>query len=310
MSIVNGTTNDDNLNGTTSVDKLIGLAGNDTLNGGLGADTLIGGSGDDTYYVDNARDKVIENDSEGTDVIYSTVSYSLSSNVENLIFSGNYAISATGNALDNELTGNIRNNAITGGLGADKMTGGLGNDTYYVDNAGDTVVEALNEGIDVVNSSVTYTLADNVDNLALTGTSAIDGTGNELNNKITGNVADNVIDAGAGNDTIDGGAGADALTGGLGDDVYYIDNTNDVITENSGEGTDSVFSSASYVLSSDVEKLTLTGLTAINGTGNASDNTMTGNSAINTLDGGAGNDVLNGGAGADSLIGGAGDDVY
>lgn len=310
MAIINGTNNDDNLIGTTVGDKLLGLLGNDTLDGGRGSDTLIGGAGDDTYYADNINDKVIENDSEGTDIVYSSVSYALSNNVENLVLNGTVAINAVGNTLDNELTGNLRNNIIDGKAGSDKMTGGLGNDTYYVDNAGDNVVEALNEGLDVVSSSVTYSLSDNVENLTLSGTAAIDGTGNELSNKIIGNVADNSIDGGAGNDTLDGGVGADTLIGGLGDDTYYVDNSADVITENSGEGTDSVFSSASYVLSADVENLTLSGLTAINGTGNASDNTMLGNVGINILDGAAGNDVLNGGAGADTLIGGMGDDTY
>ena len=88
------------------------------------------------------------------------------------------------------------------------LTGGAGDDTYVV-GTGDTVVEAANAGIDLVQSSVSWTLGANIENLTLIGTEAIDGTGNSLNNILTGNSAANVLTGGAGNDTLDGGAGAD-----------------------------------------------------------------------------------------------------
>ena len=212
--------------------------------------------------------------------------------------------------MNNILIGNSAANTLTGGAGADTMIGGAGNDIYVVDNTGDVITENANEGTDLVQAGVTYTLAANVENLTLTGTTAINGTGNGLDNVLIGNSAVNTLTGGAGNDTLDGGAGADKLIGGLGGDTYVVDNTGDVITENANEGTDLVQSNVTYTLAANVENLTLTGTTAISGTGNALDNVLIGNSAVNTLTGGAGNDTLDGGAGADKLIGGAGDDTY
>jgi Ca2+-binding RTX toxin-like protein len=151
-------------------------------------------------------------------------------------------------------------------------------------------------------------LGDNLENLTLTGTTAINGTGNELNNSITGNAADNLLTGGLGNDTLNGGAGADTMIGGLGNDSYNVDNTADTITESQNEGTDSVSSTINYTLGDNLENLTLTGTTAINGTGNELNNSITGNAADNLLTGGLGNDTLNGGAGADTMIGGLGTD--
>jgi Ca2+-binding RTX toxin-like protein len=206
------------------------------------------------------------------------------------------------------------------------MAGGTGNDVYYVDNVLDTVTENAGEGTDIVYSSVSYTLSAEVENLTLSGTDAIDGTGNALNNVIRGNGAANVIDGGdrndtlygnAGNDTLiggngidhlDGGTGADTMTGGAGDDTYFVDNALDSVTENPGEGTDIVNASIDYTLGANVEKLVLTGSSAIDGTGNALVNVIRGNEAANTLSGLAGNDTLYGNGGNDTLIGGAGTD--
>ncbi len=116
-----------------------------------------------------------------------------------------------------------------------------------VDVAGDIVTELAAEGTDAIQSAITWTLGTNVENLTLTGTAAINGTGNTLNNVLTGNAAANTLTGGAGNDTLNGGAGADALVGGLGDDIYVVDAAGDVITEAAGEGTDSVQSSITYV---------------------------------------------------------------
>ncbi len=333
---ITGNSGNNTLSGAAGDDVLNGGGGNDTLDGGMGADTMSGGTGDDTYIVDNIGDVVIENSGEGIDLVRASISYTLGTNVENLTLTGVDNIDGTGNDLANIITGNSGNNVLNGGggndtliggagndtlnggVGADIMTGGTGDDTYFVDNTGDVVVEGSNEGTDLVNASISYTLGANVENLTLTGTENINGTGNDLANTITGNQGNNTLNGGAGNDVLvggagndilDGGIGADNMTGGTGDDTYIVDNTNDVVAEAADEGIDLVNASISYTLGANVENLTLTGVGNIDGTGNELANTIIGNEGNNTLNGGAGNDVLVGGAGNDTLDGGVGADT-
>jgi len=311
-SAINGTGNalDNVLTGNSAANTLSGGAGNDRLNGGAGSDTLIGGIGNDTYVVDVSTDVITENLNEGTDTVETGITYTLGANIENLILTGTAAINGTGNTLNNVLTGNSAANTLSGGAGADTMIGGAGNDTYVVDNSLDVVLENLNEGTDLVQSSVTYTIADNIENLTLTGTTAINGTGNALDNVITGNSAANLLTGGAGNDRLNGGTGSDTMVGGIGNDTYVVDVLTDIITENANEGTDTVETGITYTLGANIENLTLTGTSTVNGTGNALDNVLTGNSAVNTLTGGAGNDRLDGKGGADKMQGGVGNDTY
>ncbi|MDB9535207.1 DUF4347 domain-containing protein [Dolichospermum planctonicum CS-1226] len=299
---INGTGNtlNNTITGNTGNNILNGGLGNDTLNGDLGNDTLIGGVGNDSYYVDNTADSITELVGQGLDSVFSTAAtYTLSANVENLTLQGTTAINGTGNTLNNIITGNTADNVLTGGTGADTLIGGAGNDSYYVDSTADSITENANEGTDIVFSTVTYTLTTNTENLTLQGTTAINGTGNDLNNIITGNTGNNVLTGGLGNDS---------LIGGAGNDSYYVDNTADTITELVNQGTDIVFTTVTYTLTPNTENLTLQGTTAINGTGNDLDNTITGNEAANVLTGGLGNDTLTGNAGADTLIGGVGSD--
>ena len=140
------------------------------------------------------------------------------------------------------------------------------------------MTEAAGSGADTVQSTVTFTLAADVENLVLNGASAINGTGNSAANTISGNSAANVlsgwgdadtINGYGGNDTLNGGAGADAMSGGNGNDTYVVDNAGDTTVEASGGGTDLVQSTVSFTLAANVENLVLNGAAAINGTGNA-----------------------------------------
>lgn len=241
---LNGTSGVDTLNGRSGNDTLSGSGGNDTLNGnagddrldgGSGVDSMKGGVGNDTYVLDSASDVVTENVNEGTDTVQTAISLNkdLMVNVENLTLTGTTAISGRGNALDNILAGNSAANTLTGyagndrliGLGgADTMIGGLGDDTYVVDVATDKVTESANEGADTIESSVTLSLANfaNVENLTLTGTSAINATGSTLNNTLLGNAGNNVLTDSVGSDRLDGQGGTDTLTGGAGNDTYVL----------------------------------------------------------------------------------------
>ncbi|MBD5804304.1 Bifunctional hemolysin/adenylate cyclase precursor [Azoarcus sp. Aa7] len=200
-----GDANDNYIVGTSAADLLAGGAGNDTIDGLASGDTMLGGTGNDTFYVDNAGDKVIEFANEGTDKVVTTLNtYALGDNIENLEFLSAYgSVNATGNALDNQLTvtgGYWYNDTLNGGAGADTMSGVNGDDTYYVDNAGDVVIEGAGQGNDTAISTVSYTLGANVENLTLSGAANVAATGNALNNVINGNAGSNVLTGGAGSD--------------------------------------------------------------------------------------------------------------
>jgi Ca2+-binding RTX toxin-like protein len=204
---------------------------------------MTGGIGDDIYVVDNIGDVVTEAAGAGNDTVRSSVNYTLAATLENLELTGTGDINGTGNTMGNFIQGNGGANVLNGGAGADVLAGGRGNDVYVVDNAFDFTWEEANEGIDRVDSSVTWTLGDNFENLTLTGTAAINGTGNDLNNNIVGNAANNILAGGtgqdnlngqAGNDTLSGGAGDDVLTGGLGNDTLLGGDDNDALAGGAG----------------------------------------------------------------------------
>lgn len=232
---------------------------------------------------------------------------------------GSSAVDTLNGTIDNDLiyggggndtlNGLGGNDLLDGGSGADTMTGGIGNDIYIVDNLGDIVVENPGEGIDLIKSRISLTLSANVEKLLLLGTTAIDGTGNNLANTLTGNSAANTLSGLGGNDVLDGKGGADTMMGGAGNDTYVVDALGDKVVENVGEGIDTIKAGLSYTLAANVEKLILTGTAAIDGTGNTGANTLTGNDAANILRGLAGNDTILGGGGNDTLVGGTGLDV-
>jgi len=290
---LDGREGDDVLIAAGGNDILIGGQGDDRLDGGSGRDVLIGGVGGDIYVIGDLLDTILEFDGEGADSVQSSVNHTLAANVENLLLTGVNAINGTGNILVNVLTGNAAANRLDGGAGADTMNGAGGNDTYIVDNIADKPSETAGGGTDTVQSSVTFTLGVNVENLTLTGTAAINGTGNTLNNALTGNSANNVLN---------GVAGSDTMRGGLGNDTYLVDTIGDTTLELVGEGTDTVQSAFNWTLASNIENLTLTGTAAANGAGNTLANILTGNGANNLLNGLGGSDTMRGGDGNDTYV--------
>src|SRR5581483_4442660 len=169
------------------------------------------------------------------------------------------------------------NDTLKGGGGGDTLVGGTGDDTYVIDSQADVIVEYDNEGNDTAKASVSYTLADYVENLILTGNEALHGSGNRLGNALTGNAAVNALYGRDGNDILNGKGGADYLAGGTGDDIYLVDESDVTIVENAGEGVDTVKSAIDYLLGPNLENLTLTGSAGLNGFGNALDNVIRGN---------------------------------
>lgn len=318
--------------------QLLGNAGDDWLDGGVGQDTMVGGIGNDAYFVDDVADVVVELANQGTDSVTSIVNYTLGANTENLTLldaiaaqmakGNNLANVILGNSLNNTLYGYEGNDQLNGAFGADTMVGGQGNDIYFVDSAADVVIELAGEGVDTVNSTTSYTLSDNIENLDFTfvvinyyDQQGVIGQGNALDNKIYGSISADVLMGLAGNDTfyadndynyyyysINGVriSAGDTLQGGEGDDSYYAD-IFDQIIEAANEGTDTVYTQNNLILAANVENLVL--LTdAQNGSGNELNNYLTGNMHDNQLNGGLGNDVLDGGYGLDQLFGGGGDD--
>ncbi len=298
----------------SAIENLTGSTFDDTLEGNAGNNVLAGGVGIDTVSYANAASGAVPN---GLGV---TVNLSVTT-AQNTIRAGTDTLSGfenltgsafndtlTGTSAANVLTGLGGNDALNGGAGGDWMLGGTGNDTYVVDNVGDVVTELDGEGTDTIQSSLSWSLAGLtfVENLTLTGTAALSGNGNALDNIIIGNSGANVLTGGDGSDTLNGGTGADQMFGGAGNDTYVIDNAGDVVNETDGDGTDTVQSSISFSLADPVhaigaiENLTLTGTGAINATGNGLDNVLIGNSAANVLIGGAGADTMDGGGGVDT----------
>ena len=249
------------------------------------------------------------------DTVQTGVNTTLGANVENLTLTGSASLTGTGNELDNVMQAD-------GSISV--LAGGDGNDIYVIGPNGDDdiLVETATGGIDTVIAAHDYRLPANIENLtlldpvvpdfanfslipyapfALFGLS-VAGVGNNLDNTLMGGRANNLLD---------GGLGADTLVGGAGNDLYIVDHLNDVVIEQVNDGTDTIQSSVTYTLSTNVEVLNLTGTASVNGTGNALNNDLRGNEASNVLDGGAGSDSLQGGGGADTYrFGrGAGQDI-
>jgi serralysin len=311
-----GTAANETLGGTTENDTIRGLAGDDTLNGSDGDDIFFGGEGNDKLNGGNGTDTASYEDATAAVAVSLAITKSqktLGGGNDTLTFIENLTGSAfsdtlTGNSVNNVLRGLAGNDVLNGGAGADTMIGGTGNDTYVVDNASDVVDETGGDGTDAIQTALAFSLAalGAIENLTLTGSAAISGTGNDFDNVITGNSGANTLMGLGGNDTLNGGTGADTMIGGTDNDTYVVDNAGDVVDDTGGGGTDTVQSSVTFSLSDavrakgDIENLALTGTRAINGTGNALANIITGNDGKNTLVGLGGADQLIGGAGTDT----------
>jgi Ca2+-binding RTX toxin-like protein len=341
-----GNAGDNFLDGKAGNDAIAGgPGGNDTLDGGIGNDLMAGGTGNDVYFVDNSGDVVSELDNDkdgGTDTVHASVSFELDSDLENLVLlnapgGGVLNLTGIGNTGKNHITGNDGDNLLAGddqyapvaAGNDDTLVGGKGDDTYLVWYAGDKVIEEETGeagGYDIVKSVATFTLGDNVEELILTSTIAVDGTGNELDNKITGNKKGNELSGLAGNDslnggidigndTLDGGTGDDTMVGAAGDDLYVVDSVKDVVTDSSGTNDGIRLTSANVELVrlyTGIEHYDFSqfGAGPIDFTGTTGANRIVGTAGNDTLTGGNGNDTLDGGPGNDSLIGGAGNDTY
>jgi Ca2+-binding RTX toxin-like protein len=296
------------INGGFGNDVLFGDAGDDTLDGGNGADFMNGGLGNDRFFVDNLSDTIVELLGQGTDRLFSSISYTLNSGAEVETMSttdhaGTGAIDLTGNELSQNIYGNAGANSLRGGGGGDVLIGFGGNDFYFVDDSRDTIVEGASEGAaDRVFASVSYTLTAGAQVEIMStsnnaGTAPINLTGNELSQSIFGNAGDNILE---------GGGGGDGMVGFGGNDRYIINDARDAVTESVGGGVDRVFTSVNYTLTagSEVETMATT-----NDAGTAAIS-LRGNELGQTLFGNAGSNILAGGFGNDTLVGYGGNDLF
>lgn len=280
---------------------------------------FLGTARDDLFTVTNVSDIVVESVEGGVDTVRSFVSFTLAENIENLTLQGGESLVGSGNDTKNRLTGNDAESTLFGYGGDDTLYagtqktmlyGGSGDDLYIVKNTGDVVVELNNQGIDTVRSFVDFALGSNIENLTLQGGLDITGKGNDLNNRLTGNDGQGTLLGFAGNDTLTAGSQRTQLYGGAGDDLYVVKNADDLVVELWGEGVDTVRSSVTYTLTTNVENLTLQGVENLDGHGNALNNKIIGNSGNNNLFGGDGRDYLSGGLGNDTLSGGRDQDTF
>lgn len=286
--------------GILDVSALFGLAGGSLFIADVQAHSVRDGSiGGSTSLVEGGQLSLIA--APGVDI-------SRASGKDTLVSIEN----ANGSANADTIIGSNSANRLDGKGGDDALIGLKGNDTYVVDRSGDMIVEIAGEGTDTVVSTVNFTLAANLERVELVGLAALSATGNDANNTLIGNGGANTLNGGGGNDYLLGAGGTDIFIGGAGNDMFVVDSASETIVELAGGGSDAVISSVTFDLGSaaNVERLSLRGNGAINGTGNALHNGLNGAEGANTLSGLDGNDIINGGLGTDTLTGGAGLDIF
>jgi Ca2+-binding RTX toxin-like protein len=326
---MDGGNGNDNIIGGNGNDTISGGSGNDTLSGLEGNDNISGGDGDDIINASLGNDLL--DGGEGTDTlnynntnITAPVTVDLNSvsitNFEIIVGTSNFANQITGKSIsetiqggnlndvlngrggddaiqggngNDTLAGNDGNDTLIGDMGVDTLIGGKGNDIYQMDSTTDVIIENAGEGTDTIQSSVTFSLATlpNIENLALRGSSAINGTGNFANNTLVGNSANNTLSGSDGNDVLTGGAGNDTLIGGNGIDLASYYNVTASVTVNLTTGIANDGQAGNDTLSQ---------IENIQGSNTAGDN-LTGSTGVNLLYGYGGADILTGGLGNDLL---------
>jgi Ca2+-binding RTX toxin-like protein len=278
---INGLDGNDVIYGGDGNDALNGGAGTDRLDGSTGADAMQGGNGDDTYYVDDLGDTVAENADEGRDTIISTVSMTLSSNVEYLYLGGGAAIDATGTSASDNIYGNAGNNVISGLAGDDTLSGQGGDDTIYGGDGNDALLG--DDGTDFLYG----------------------GTGDDF---LAGGAGTNVLRGGAGNDSYQVDSSSDIVLEEAGEGIDSVYSSIDYVLPESLEYL-RLFSGALNGLGNELSN-TLIGNDAANALiGGAGDDWLVGQAGNDTLDGDTGDDTLTGGSGDDALSGGDGNDT-
>ena len=321
--VIYGGGGSDTLNGGAGDDDLYGDADNDVLSGDSGNDRLWGGAGDDRLRGELGNDKLYGND--GSDVLIGDASYEASTPVRIaslLVVARGTACLGVWPTMEVWLAGKrvqtfqvdsteFKTYTVTAPLGLDATSVDIvfTNDAYRPDLGQDRNLYL--ERIEVNGRSLGASAAGVVLDYG-SGVAAFDSINTATS---WGGVSSNgALRFGlVGADLLDGGSGADVMQGGIGNDLYVVDNSQDRVIELADGGHDIVRASVSYLLPAHVEDLELTGAAAIDGTGNATQNTVRGNAAANRLDGGAGSDLLVGGAGGDTYVlarGNGGDSVY
>jgi Ca2+-binding RTX toxin-like protein len=224
----------------------------------------------------------------------------------------------TGTSGNDSLTGTNGNDTLDGLGGVDTMNGLLGNDTYIV-TAGDVLQDS--GGIDTVESNITWTLGSGFEHLTLTGSAAINATGNDLGNFAVGNSAANSFNLRAGNDTVQAGAGDDRISispfgsASYGDDVidggagFDLVSFHTATAEASGVVVNLADGTASGGGQGGAGSARLTSIERVIGT-NAHGDQLRGSFVAERFEGRGGNDTLLGGGGNDTLIGEGGNDMF
>lgn len=182
------------------------------------------------------------------------------------------------------------------------MATGVGETSFYGLDFGHTAGQGLAGLVDTSLSQTSVNLSGGSDDDVVRGGVLADTlNGNDGDDVINGYDGNDQLNGGNGNDTLNGGAGNDTMSGGAGNDIYYVDSAADLLIEAPGAGIDTVISTVSYTLGSNVENLTLLGTANLNASGNSLANLLIGNDGAN---------ILKGGAGADTMRGGDGNDTY